>query len=1083
MADDNGLSAPKRSASSTAQNLFEDAKSFKFPKWLKWIAAGIGGVFVLLILLGLAVPLFVDFDALRAKMLAEVKRSTGFEVTVGPKIDLIFMPLPKATLYDLTVRHPDDDPASPLLKAKEVTIDIGLSALLGGRISIPKVAFDQAAVHLRQNGKANNWTPRPSAEPEDLVAKDSETIATPILPDSPADKADGAVSPEDPSPQSEKAPSFSLDKIALTNSVINYTSANGKPIDVAVDDGLIALSGLDGPFDIRLKGKAYEGRLPIDLTADLGEMKDDGKPVDVTLDFKTDQGKVNLDGEAVLGDAMQYKGNADIAFSDLGAVMRAMDPKSAALPVKKFELKGDVVASKTALRVEDGHIVFDEASGPIDLNLEGLGSDALKGDVSTKLNVANWALAKGFKQLDLQGQFSQSGGTTQISPLAMSLDGQSVAGAVALKENATAVKLSSPRLDLTPLLNAFGIKDFPDLVLNGMNIDAAMQGQKLTVNSLTVNDVRGMKWAASGGVSDLSKGTGAALKARLDSSNLLKSLRQIPDVKIPKEAEQFLDGPGSATADFKGTFDQGNLLANIVAMGGSLGVRTTITDLRGQPKPGALTFVLKHPNANALLGILSPGTKMGPGFNGPISAEAGIVKSGDTISVSNLKSSVAGTSVNGNVKIKTGDVPHVSGALTTGALDLEKWFGGKETKTSARENGRSPLMMLAATGGKWSTTPIDATWMNKLGLDLSLQASQLTSGPWTLTKPSMKVKLGGGTLDLSDVAGGFMGGSLKANAQVKNNGGTLNTKGNVNADSIQLGPLTQALVKTGRTVEGVGDLDLQVTSSGASSSALINGMNGSGTVKTRTLVVRDLNVQNLVKAFTDVEDKNWTSALLGGAQGFRNGTTAFEDATIPITIQNGIGTWPATTLKNPSAEIVTQGRLDLPAWNCNIENSVTVITHERRMERAIVFSTTGSLDNPQTKTNSAGIESKLQDRAGKLLKKHVPEKYKGMLNNLLGKEEEVAPIVAPTPTPSGSSTTTTPAPAAATQSTPTLQSAPVAEDPAPAATTQAAPEPAPAAAEPAPAAIAPGEPNPATPAPVTETAEETPATEIVPATE
>ncbi len=1070
MTDENQpLSAPTRkSATPKSDPLFDEPKkSFKIPPAAKWLAIGIGGVFALLILAGLAIPMFVDFNALRDKAIQEVKAQTGFTISLSEKIGFSVMPLPKVTVYDVTVRHPSDDPDSPLLTAKEINVSVGLLSILAGRIDIPEVNIKDGAAHLTATANGNNWTPVAKAA---SVTSTETKVAAGQTSDNAAVGAAQAVSvnaeiaaqgieaPSDESAASKAPPAFSLDTINLEKMNVVYTGADGKANDIAVNDGEVGLSGFDGPFSIKLDGKAYGGRLPIDLTANIGEMKQgDTKPVPVKLNFKTDDGKIVLHGDALLGDAMQYKGKADIDFANLTKIMQTIDPKAAALPVTKFALKSDEITAGTkAVDINKARVTLDEATGDVTLQLQGLGSAALTGDVNADLDTNGWKLAQGFKKVKVTGKFSQEGDTTRINPLDLTLDGQNVKGSVAMNKAGTSVNLTSDRIDLAPILEKFNVKDVPIKTLSGIALNGQMQGNALTVTSLTVNDVNGMKLNASGGIKDLSKGEGVVLKATASSENVLKSLQQFPQVTIPKEAEEFLNGKGGATVDFAGSMASGNLVAQLNAMDGSAGIKSTISDIQKAPKLGALTFVINHPNTNALLGILSPGMKLGPAFNGAMKAEAAVAQKGNTWNVSNLKATLGGTSVAGNLSIGTGEVASISGALTTGAIDIAQWFGSKETDAAAKSAASKAGGTTAAkSSGKWSNDPIDVTWMRKTALDLTLKAASLKSDPWLVSNPTLKITLSNGSLKLSDVSGGFMGGTVNMNANLDADAsGVLSAKGDVKANNINLDQFTRALAKTDKAVSGTGALDLSINSKGASSSALVNALNGSGTLSGKSIVVHGINVDDLVTAFNAAEDDNWTSALQMTATNFSQGTTSYNDASIPLTIQNGVLTWPATQLKSTRSILTTEGRLDFPAWLINISNNVQINTAEGRTYEALQITTTGSMDNPQTKTDSSAISNKLKDRAGKLINKKLGDKLptgvKDALGTFLGttpKATETAPVTAPVTTAPAA---TTPAPVYNPPAAAPATVAPVEPDPItsaePAAVETPAAEPAPEAA-------------------------------------
>lgn len=1067
--EQDNLTAPKREPVTPVRDDFDTPKNpFKLPPVFKWIGIGIASLFGLLIIAGLAVPFLVDFNALRDKAIEEVKAQTGFTISLSDKIGFSMMPLPKVTVYDVTVRHPSDTPDAPLVKAGEINVSVGMVSLFAGRVDIAEVNIKDGAANLRDSGNGNNWTPvkasapQPSENPA-VGAAQSVAVNAEVA-------AQGIEAPKDESAAASAPPAFSLDTIKLSNMKIAYTPATGATNDIAIDNGKVGLGGFDGPFSIDLDGKAFGGRLPIDLSADVGALKQgDAKPVPLRLAFKTDNGKVNLDGEALLGDAMQYKGKADIDFGDLTAIMKAIDPKAGALPVNKVALKSDnVTASPKAIDLQNAQITVDEAKGPVTLKLQGIGSDALTGDVIADLDTNGWKLAQGFKKVKVTGKFSQQGDVTRINPLDLTLDGQNVKGAVAMtKGGATVVDLNSDRIDLAPILEKFDVKDIPVKTLNGLAVKGQMQGNALNVTSLTIDDVSGMKLAASGAIRDLNKGEGVTLKATASSANLLKSLQQFPQVTIPKEAEEFLNGAGGATVDFAGSFAAGNLVANLNAMGGSAGIRTTVADIQKAPKLGAMTFVVNHPNTNALLGILAPGTKLGPAFNGAMKVEAAVAQKSETSwQVSDLKARLGGTDLSGNLNIGTGSVASVSGNLATGAIDIAQWFGAKETgAASTASASKGGTAAAAATGnkasGKWSTQPIDVTWMRQLGLDLTLKAASLKSDPWLINNPTLKISLSTGSLKLSDVSGGFMGGTIKLNANLDADAnGVLSAKGDVKAAGINLDSFTRALAKTDKVVDGVGSLDLSINSKGASPNALVNALNGSGTLDGKSLIVYGLNIDDLVTAVNAVEDDEWSSALQMTGANFRNGSSKFNDASIPLTIQNGVLTWPATDITSTRSKITTQGRLDFPAWLINVSNNVQINTAEGRTIEALQIATTGSMDAPKTTTDSSALSNKLKERAGKLINKKLGDKLptgvKDALGSFLGttpKATETAPVViTPAPTTTAPATTAPAATSTTPVATTTPAAAPVAE-PAPAAApaaTETAPAPAPVEAEPEP---------------------------------
>jgi AsmA protein len=160
---------PENESFDMATNSSATTKSISFPFWAKILA----GIVVLLILLVLALPLFLNVDRYRDTIASAIEKQTGRKVTLGPIRARIF-PGVGVSVSDLHVSNPSDFPAGDLVSADEIRVNVALAPLLHGIIHVNSVdlVHPKLMILTDASGK-NNYTFTPS-EPA-APAKPGET--------------------------------------------------------------------------------------------------------------------------------------------------------------------------------------------------------------------------------------------------------------------------------------------------------------------------------------------------------------------------------------------------------------------------------------------------------------------------------------------------------------------------------------------------------------------------------------------------------------------------------------------------------------------------------------------------------------------------------------------------------------------------------------------------------------------------------------------------------------------------------------------------------------------------------------------
>jgi len=108
-----------------------ETKSSRFPLWAKILL----GLFVVLLLVALAVPYFLNVDRYRDTIANAIAKQTGRKVTLGP-IHARLFPGAGVTVSDLHIGNPSGFPAGDLLGADGIGVNVALAPLLHGKAEI-----------------------------------------------------------------------------------------------------------------------------------------------------------------------------------------------------------------------------------------------------------------------------------------------------------------------------------------------------------------------------------------------------------------------------------------------------------------------------------------------------------------------------------------------------------------------------------------------------------------------------------------------------------------------------------------------------------------------------------------------------------------------------------------------------------------------------------------------------------------------------------------------------------------------------------------------------------------------------------
>lgn len=596
--------------------------------------------------------------------------------------------------------------------------------------------------------------------------------------------------------------------------------------------------------------------------------------------------------------------------------------------------------------------------------------------------------------------------------------------------------------------------------LSGLRADGKILTNKITLDTLSVQDYAGANLSLKGAIGNLKELSGIDLTAYIKTSDL-KSFAKSMNVdvsKIPSSVSSL-----EASVEGKGAIENLNFASNVKAIGGSVDASGVVKNALKTPAFSDLALRVIHPNANNAIKAVSTDYKGSDALNQAVDFYAKVNSNGKVYDLSNIKAKLGTSDFTGNLKIDMSNkVTGVSGDINAGKLALDSLLGAKGSSTKS-SGGSSSTSSSSSSSGKWSDTPINLSWMNSNNIDINFAAENLTYGKWNFANPSTALKISDGIMKVSNLKAGVFGGNATLNTTV--NASPVSIDLSSNMSGIDLEQLVSALSNSNR-FKASGDVSFKVDVKGAgnSSRALISNLNGTSNIDGNNIIIQGFDLAKIAQGLSTEE--KLSSSLQNFASGaLQGGQTSFNTLDGDYDIQNGIVNISKMILDGDAAVINSTGQADLPKWYLNVNNEIS-LKNVADFD-PVNIELKGSISNPKTfGTNILEdyLKQKLQRKLGKelpnLLGDDVTNKLQqfgivpgadgttkapsleGLVNGLLKPKTETKQEAAPTPAPVPveSSPSAEPAAPAEPEAAPTPQPEPEA---APEPTPEPTPEPAP----------------------------------------
>jgi len=260
----------------------------------------------------------------------------------------------------------------------------------------------------------------------------------------------------------------------------------------------------------------------------------------------------------------------------------------------------------------------------------------------------------------------------------------------------------------------------------------------------------------------------------------------------------------------------------------------------------------------------------------------------------NASLSLDDISATGSITANTeGERPFLTGQLTIPVLDLNPYM-------PEEQSGRS-------SGGQteWSTEEIDLAALRLVDADLRLTAGRLIFGEIEVSDADVRARLTNGRLvaDLSHFTlyGGDGSGQLVVNAR----GATPSYTMNARLEGLQTQPFLGAAADFS-ALRGLGNFTVDLSSSGASTAAIMNSLSGNGNLRLTDGAIEGLNLARILRG---VQTAIATRQL---PQGFGpEEETDFSELGGTFTVRNGVLSNNDLSMLSPLLRVAGAGEFNL----------------------------------------------------------------------------------------------------------------------------------------------------------------------------
>ncbi len=371
----------------------------------------------------------------------------------------------------------------------------------------------------------------------------------------------------------------------------------------------------------------------------------------------------------------------------------------------------------------------------------------------------------------------------------------------------------------------------------------------------------------------------------------------------------------------------------------------------------------------------------------------GIKADGERLNVSPFAVKLDESQIKGSFGISRFEKPIYHFDVDIDKLDADRYIAKSETKPAAE-----------AAGKPATDTPIDLSALKSINADGELRIGWLNLANVKSTNVRIKLKADDGVAQLAPFSAnlyeGVMNGSLQVDARA-----TPQIAFKQNMTGIAIGPLLVDAINNDM-LSGKGNLNLDVTTSGATVNTLKKSLNGTAGLKLTDGAVKGIDIAGTIRGYKDK-----LSSLKGEAsvEGDKTQKTDFSEMTATFNIKDGIARNDDLDMKAPLFRIAGNGQVDIGNETIDYLAKPTIVKSLAGQGGAgldelsgvtIPVKVTGTFAKPKYALDFAGVATaiakkkvidKVGGEKGEAVQKLLEGDAAGGLEGLLKKKSEPAP--------------------------------------------------------------------------------------------
>ncbi|MEP1574866.1 AsmA family protein [Roseibium album] len=817
---------------------------------MRRLLIGLGSLVILLVTIVLVVPLFLPKDEIKRQVVEQVDKRLGWRVRLDGPVSLSLFPGFALDAQDIGVAGEAGADGIEFAKAERVEFGLAWGGLITGNIQVTGITLDKPDIYLEvgQNG-STSWEPRRNLGlGEDLAAQSGQAAH--------ADQASATQAP-----QSEPATasgnylkSIGVDSLTINGGMLTYKDpSTSEPVRISNLDLALTAPDLGGEVDLTSSFVLQD--IPFNVAGGLdnplGLTSGDQVPVNLTI--STGENSITMSGETGLKPT-----RAELTLNAAGPSLKSLATlagQSLEADPGAYSFDASISGSEASISVADLHLVLGQLSlgGAADADLAGLVPEVSGRMVLKDGSIKDLLLLAG-QDLPASGKLSAD----------MAFDTVGLTGA-----------------ELIAGLDMNGSISISEGEIGGLGLSSTVgdpEADRLTDLALDV-DLQGLEKPISLSGALSWRGEAFSLTGEADTAKLLGGNSAPVSVSLKGNR---------VSAGFAGQ----------VAMSGNVdgAVNVDTADLRG------------------LMGWL--GQPLGSGGGLKTFKASGIFgMQPGAVSFEETRFTLDETSGEANGRIELGAKPKVTARLALRELVLDPYLSDGSSTGTGGDSGGSGSSGNASGGNEskkpasgWNTDPIDFKGLRAVDADFKVTTREIRWNKIKIDESALSTTIQNGVLTANLEKLALYEGAGKGTVTLNGASETPEVAAQFSLSGLNAYPLLRDAAEF-EWIEGSTSINLNVTSSGGSQQALVQGLNGSADYEFVDGAIRGINIPKMVRGLS-------VETLLGWQEN-PSAKTDFSTLGASFQIANGIAKTEDLAMVGPLLRMNGKGTTDLPQQSLN----------------------------------------------------------------------------------------------------------------------------------------------------------------------